>query len=90
MKVLELIPGDVFNTPLGVRAIFIARVFPHPIYPNLDLVIWCIFDSKNRLEPKRLYSFDALDSFCDVGDKDPLRVDRQSNLRQALQGGVQI
>lgn len=62
VKVLDLLPGDVFATsPIAPEehAMFIART-QHPIWPHLQLVIW-------RMTGGR-WSHDALDILQDVGE----------------------
>lgn len=53
-RIDELEPGDVvLDTALGIHATMLALHVPHPLYPQLALVIWWMHE-------ERRWSFDAL------------------------------
>jgi hypothetical protein len=73
-------PGQVVSIPeLGLSATFVQQA-PHPIWPNLRLVIWKMADGS--------WSHDALDPRQDVGEIEPATPEALlANLRAALLGG---
>lgn len=79
-RVVDLVPGDQVQLPMGAAGIFIARC-PHPLYVGLDLVIWMTDHG---------ISLDALNPMQDVGDvaSKPEASIRTANLRLALHGRV--
>ncbi len=76
VRVYELAPGDVVEHA-GERACHITHV-PHPIFPNLQLVIW-------MLERDGSHSFDALNAAQEVGQLVAQTTDERTvSLRLAL------
>jgi hypothetical protein len=75
-RVDELIPGDLVTVPaVNMSATFVART-THPIWPNLQLVIWRLDNGS--------WSHDALDARQEVGDVSPANdIDRKARLRAA-------
>lgn len=79
--VAELAPGDLVTSG-GTSAVFIARTV-HPIWPDLNLVIWRVED-----DGYGHWSLDALSSRQYVGDVMPSTFrEGQARLRAALLGG---
>ena len=76
VKVSELVPGDRVRHVLD-EATFVSRG-PHPLYPGLALVTWCMSDGT--------WYHDALDPAQEVGVL--VESDRTDNLRAALLNGV--
>jgi hypothetical protein len=78
-QVSELTPGDLVTLPshTGPRSAVYVTQAQHPIWPNLQLVIWRLHDGS--------WSLDALDTNQDVG---PVTLstwqDLAARLRQAL------
>lgn len=67
MRVMDLRPGDKTRLmgPGGVQeAIFISTVSPHPLYPQLWMVIWRVIGG--RIHDR--WSHDALNPLQDVGE----------------------
>jgi hypothetical protein len=78
--VADLTPGDLIENA-GQTALYVAQA-EHPIWPHLRLVIWRLSDGT--------WSFDALDSHQEVGERlsrnePPGR--RELRLRDALLSG---
>jgi hypothetical protein len=55
MIVKNLVPGMKFGVPWGDEATYIAQVAPHPLYPDLRMVIWWMGDhwSHDALSPEQ-------------------------------------
>lgn len=54
---LQLRAGDVYYTGAGGYALFIARG-EHPIYPNMQIVVWC--DARGVLTLEAKYPNEAM------------------------------
>ena len=83
MRVMDLYPGD--KVRLGNQeGIFIASVSPHPLYPNLWMVIWRMVGGSLH----HRWSHDALNPLQDVGEiVEPRTAEcREARLRFALHG----
>lgn len=82
-RVVDLIPGDEVTIFGGSSAVFVART-DHPIWPNLQLVVWRL----PKGHPIGEWSHDALSPVQEVGDVTRSTPDeRQARLRAALLGG---
>ncbi len=78
MRVIDLLPGDaVRNGPDS--ATYIAQA-PHPLWPNLQLVVWLMGDGQLNLDALQ----PGQELLC-VERSTP--GDRQQRLRDALTGG---
>ena len=88
MKVYELVPGMTFKPAVGDTAVFIQRA-PHPLWPNLQLVIWRMYGSGPSGDADApWWSHDALSAEQDVGDPDWSAPAPATALRTALLDGA--
>jgi hypothetical protein len=75
-RVQDLTPGDRWTSDTFGDTIFITKA-PHPLFPELDLVVWWM------IGPKK-YSFDALRHTQELPGGRLDQTDRKANLRIAL------
>jgi hypothetical protein len=67
MRIRDLQPGYVVTLEHhpGYEATFVGLVDPHPLYPNLVMVIWH-HPADNLISPGREFSFDALSPAMEI------------------------
>jgi hypothetical protein len=76
---MELLAGHLVTSG-GMSAVFVGS-FPHPVWDNLDLVVWVMEDGS--------VSLDALRRDQDVGEARPdTPAQRAVRVRQAVVDGV--
>jgi hypothetical protein len=84
MRVQDLQPG-MEVVLAGVRSTFIT-MSPHPLYPQLAMVIWVMDDDHPGFGPKfGRVSIDALSPLQDVGGVDPKTNDPKACYDRLLQ-----
>jgi hypothetical protein len=76
MKIKDLTPGDRVAM-MGRVGIFIGIVDPHPLFPNVSMVIWW-------MPKEKTWYHDALSIYADM----PMEVDGTSNRQQNLRNSL--
>jgi hypothetical protein len=83
VKLYELTPGNMVEIPSLGRSVFVGMISPHPLYPDLALVIW-------RMD-NGTWSLDALLPGLELPDATEVTgrtpTQRDANLRAALLNG---